>query len=280
MTRSIAHPMALIVYNRPHHLKRVIDSLRSSKPEPLFVFADGPATSHDQHERKTIKDQVRRINWTTPICYWDQTHKGLKWSVIGAVDEVLTHFDDVTVVEDDCVAGSHFRNFMERCLDKYVDCPSVMNIGGYTVPLTESILTTYPWDAYFFPRVEAWGWATWRRAWNLLERDLKSAYSLTKSRGIDLTQGGANMPVIVEAALKGRIDAWTPNWVLTLLLNRGLCVHPTRSHINNIGFDGSGVHCRVDQRFDSPLATSPSERFPVYPHLYEPIVDHVRGYYR
>ena len=37
------------------------------------------------------------------------------------------------------------------------------------------------------------------------------------------------------------IQIW---WVWNILKNNGLCINPVNSHVNNIGFDGSGTHYR------------------------------------
>ena len=48
----MSHPIALIAYNRPKHLKRVLKALRKLQAEPLYVFADGPKPKKNGDHRK------------------------------------------------------------------------------------------------------------------------------------------------------------------------------------------------------------------------------------
>ena len=41
--------------------------------------------------------------------------------------------------------------------------------------------------------------------------------------------------------LSDSIQVW---WIWTLVYNNGLSINPTRSLVNNIGFDGSGFHTK------------------------------------
>lgn len=41
----------------------------------------------------------------------------------------------------------------------------------------------------------------------------------------------------------GKVKTWAVFWYATIYFNKGLCLHPKASLIENIGFDGSGTHC-------------------------------------
>ena len=43
--------------------------------------------------------------------------------------------------------------------------------------------------------------------------------------------------------INGKQDIWSLSWTLTHYLDNSLILYPSRSLIENIGFDGSGVHC-------------------------------------
>jgi hypothetical protein len=50
-----------------------------------------------------------------------------------------------------------------------------------------------------------------------------------------------------------KINSWAIRWYASIFLNNGLCLHPTRSLVNNIGFDGTGVHCGKDAIYEVTL---------------------------
>ena len=256
------HPTALVCYNRPQHLGQVLSALRQHEPEPLYVFCDGPKDEADTKRVLAVRELIKAIDWTEPWVRTRSYNVGLAASVTAAVDRVLSHHETVILLEDDCVPGPYFYEYMNHCLDKYRDEERVMCVGGYTLPIPSSFLDGYPYDAYFYPRIESWGWATWRRAWNRYERDVTEMEAKCRQMGIDIRQGGADVSGMVKSKIEGRLDAWTPGWLLSVYLHGGCCVYPTVSHIANIGMDGSGVHCGTTDRWKTPLADRESDCFP------------------
>jgi hypothetical protein len=167
------------------------------------------------------------------------------------------------LLEDDCIPGPYFFDYMYECLNRYKDNAKVMSIVGYTIPWPQAVLENHPWDVYFAPRIGCSGWGTWRRAWKHYKRDVLSAFQQALKEGIALKQGGADVPAMIRRKITGQLDAWTPGWLLGVYMNEGYCVYPTVSHIRNIGFDGSGVHCHSGgNRFASPIADKKPTRFP------------------
>lgn len=248
------HPLALIVYNRPEHLRRVLEALAPQQPKPVYIFCDGPKDAEDLQRVNAARAEARRIDWTGPVMLMRNKHIGLARSIVGAVDKTLAQHDSVIILEDDCVPSPWFMGFMEECLERYRDS-EVMAVTGYTPTAIESDS-----DLYFSPRMETWGWGTWRRAWTLYERDVADAYRRAVDKGVDLEQGGSDLPGYMRQAMDGR-DVWSAGWQLAAYLNAGLCAYPTRSHIQNIGLDGSGAHCGKGKD-RAPLAEAPTTRFP------------------
>lgn len=272
------HPTALITYNRPSHTARVIAELQRHKVEPLLVFSDGPKNEADRVKVMAVRRVIGKINWTGPVTTFRHENIGLRRSITRAVERVFGSYDTVIVLEDDCVPGPYFFEFVTQCLERYKNNQQVLTIGGWTVPLGHAT-KGYVYDAYFQPRVETWGWATWRRAWPCYEYNVKAAYARAKKARIDLSQGGTDVPKMIERFIGGKLDAWSPGWLLGVYLNHGYCVYPMKSHIQNIGFDGSGVHCGATSRFASPICQRKPSRFPDKVILHAPIVKRVKEFY-
>ncbi len=49
--------------------------------------------------------------------------------------------------------------------------------------------------------------------------------------------------------LNNSADVWSINWAFLHYFTDTYCVYPNVSLIRNIGFDGSGVHCRYSNSF-------------------------------
>ena len=271
------HPLALILYKRPIHTGALIYELAKYEPEPLYVFCDAAKNADEEAAVQSVRNAVRAIDWTEPNITERRVNMGLARSIVAAVDYVLLQNETVIVLEDDCLPGPYFFSFMQECLDRYANNRSVISAGGYTMELPESVLTDYPWDIYFFPRIETWGWATWRRAWELYERDIARAQRRALNKGVDLEQGGSDIPRYIQDKMRGK-DIWSPGWLLAAYLNDCYCAYPTKSHIQYVGYDGKGQHCGRGQPTPPPTEAR-TERFTDGVVLNKDIMQFVRGYY-
>ena len=74
-------------------------------------------------------------------------------------------------------------------------------------------------------------------------------------------------------------DVWTLNWVLTVYLNNGFYIYPTISHIDNIGLDGSGVHCGKSNLFATVFADKAPEYFPENIIINEALINNYKRYF-
>lgn len=269
------HPLALVVYNRPKHTKHVIDRLRPMAPRPMYVFSDGPKNEADGLQVGRVRGQATLIDWATPLQLWQAKNIGLAASILNAVNVVFETFETVIILEDDCLPGPHFMAFMSECLDRYKDDPQVLCVTGYTVNIPQPT----QWDCYFMPRIETWGWATWRDKWALYRSDIAEAYRDALGKRVDLAKGGPDVPAMIQAKVEGHSDSWSPGWMLAGYLNEMYCVFPTVSHIQNIGMDGSGAHCGKSDRWITAITDEKPTRFPDGFVENKTIEDHVREYH-
>jgi len=277
---EMKHPVVLVTYARPQHLKQVLSALRQNGVELLYVFIDGSKGRADAQRVQDVHHIVAGIQWTVPNIVASSTNLGLATSVTKAVDHVLARHETVILLEDDCVPGPYFSAYMEACLDLYRDDLDIMGVTGYTIPVPQTIRDCYSWDVYFSPRAGSWGWGTWRRAWDLHIRDIADVLQRTHDKGIDNTQGGTDVVTYANQVLRDGRDIWTPSWILSVYLAGGQYVYPTVSHIRNIGWDGSGAHCGKSERYATPMADTPSTRFPPGLVYDQAVVDNFRKYYK
>lgn len=266
------HPLALIIYNRPAHLRRVLEALEPQRPDPLYIFSDGPKQGHNVDEARAQIEVALR--WTAPIVCWRKTNLGLGASVVAAVDHVLREHDAVIVLEDDCEPGPHFMAWMNDCLDLYKDDPRILSVSGYTVNIPAELRNG---GGYLMPRIETWGWATWKHKWALYERDVGQALHKAETMKVPLDRGGPDVPAMIQARAEGRSQSWSPGWMLAAYLNDMRCLYPSVSHVQNIGTDGSGVHCGKSERWVTEIAQEPLDALDVVDD--EAIAQHVWDYH-
>ncbi len=274
-------PVALVCFNRPNHTAQVLNALRRDAIQNLYIFCDGPRGPQDQPQIEAIDRLIDQVDWTTPNVIRRPKNIGLARSVVSAVNTVLAEHETIILLEDDCVPKKYFFEFMRTCLDRYRDHERIFGINGYIVPIPDDLLNRYPYDIFFYPRIGSWGWATWRRAWKAYDTNLDGLYQRCLAEGIDLKQGGPDIPESVQKFLSGQPrDIWTLNWVLAVYLNRGYYIYPTISQIQNIGFDGSGVHFgRSKSKFDYIAPDTPIVRYPAQPVLADQLIAHYNSFF-
>lgn len=225
-------PLILPIYNRPQFLKLVIEHLRPHRPQDIFVFSDGPVDEDDSKLIGECRALVEEIDWTVPVCTYNEQHYGCAGSIRIAISRTLLDHDRFIVLEDDCVPGPRFLAFAEACLDKYESIPEVGAIScclPYPLSFWENRPWEDEWDAFFFPLPEPWGWAGWRRTWEMYKKD-------TELLGVLSTQ---SFPLYSQRLIRHRIqkqdDHWSPGLYAGLGAANATVVYPTTSHIFNVG---------------------------------------------
>ena len=74
-----------------------------------------------------------------------------------------------------------------------------------------------------------------------------------------------NFLKMLQQKIEGKNDSWAIRWYASIFLNNMYCLYPRESLVNNIGFDGTGVHSGVSRIFDTIMIEKPIKvsRIPV-----------------
>ncbi|HRU00618.1 MAG TPA: glycosyltransferase, partial [Victivallales bacterium] len=171
-------PIALFVYNRPWHTRQTVTALQNNElaaESELVVFSDGPKveknkekTKNNEEKVKEVRDYIKSINGFKTVKIIERTQNlGLANSIISGVTEIVNQYGKIIVLEDDLVTSPHFLRFMNEALDLYEKEEDVISIHGYVYPIPD-----LP-ETFFLKGADCWGWATWKRGWDLFEPDGK-----------------------------------------------------------------------------------------------------------
>jgi len=238
-------PIALFVYNRPHHTRQTIEALQrneTSKDSDLFIFSDAARSDHVIAQVSAVREYIATVTgFKTVRIIEREKNLGLANSVINGVTQLCRDYGKVIVLEDDLVVAPRFLEYMNLALEKYKDERKVMQISGYMFPVNIEPNT----EAIFLPFTTSWGWATWLRAWNQFDPEAK-AFALLESdrrlrKSFDL-DGAYPYFKMLKSQLKGYVDSWAIRWYLNVFELKGLVLYPPRSLVLNKGMDGSGTH--------------------------------------
>lgn len=241
-------PIVLFVYNRPWHTLQTLEALKSNDLADrsiLYIYCDGPKTGSTPEELKKInevREIVKNEKWCGEVIVKEQNKNlGLAESIIRGVTEVINKFGKIIVLEDDIVTSKFFLHYMNQSLLYYEKEESVMHISGYFPPVKEQLP-----NFFFYNQTSCWGWGTWKTSWEYLIKDSQTLYDkIIASHRLKEFNLDNSYPFFsqLEANLKGTLKTWAIKWHSSVFLNRGLCLHPNKSYVLNIGFDGSGENC-------------------------------------
>jgi len=259
-------PIALFAYNRPDHLLRTLSALKANrlaKESTLYIFSDGPKTPQAIQPVAQVREIIKRVDGFAEVLIRDRTNNiGLAQSVIEGVTELSAAHGSVIVLEDDLVVAPGFLTFMNQSLQRYEWEPAVMAVSGYLFPVEKLDQL----GSTFFCRVPtSWGWGTWHRAWKRLEVDsLKLLDEIRDRHQQEAFNLDGAYPYFEHLKLhaEGKLDVWGVRWYASMFRMGGLCLYPNRSLVQNIGMDGSGIHCAPTTYFDVELSTSDTWTFP------------------
>ena len=247
-------PIVLFVFNRPDHTRMTLEAL-ADNPEflesHLFIYCDGARNDAETVQVEETRQLVR--DWPHPnktVIERDR-NLGLANSVISGVTQQCEKYGRVIVLEDDLVTSSSFLRYMNNALDMYENDDRVISIHGYSYPI-EGLPETF-----FLKATGCWGWATWKRGWDLFEPDgTQLLADLKKKKKIDKFNfyGSFNYSKMLKDQISGANDSWAVRWYASAFLQDKLTLHPGRTLVFNIGFDGDGTHCGTHSRYDSCIS--------------------------
>ncbi len=247
-------PILFLIFNRPDLVERSFAPIRAAKPERLFIAADGPRPERDGEaefcrQSRAIVDQ---IDWDCDVkTLFREENLGCRYAVSTGITWFFEQVEAGVIIEDDCVADASFFPFCAELLERYRDNERVMCVSGESYG-DESLWgsrMSYTYSAYPL----FWGWATWRRAWEKYDSNLRTA--TTRAFRGQLTSYLKN-PLFARywlselaRAADDTIDTWGYRWIYSVLQANGLCVIPRANLVSNIGCDARATHT-VDEQWD------------------------------
>ena len=236
----------LFTYNRSRHTKAVLDALSENTilPQTLYIFQDGMKTSTNIEEWKAVNNEIRSVSWCDTKVVISDKNKGLAKSIKTGVDDVFQSYDAVIVLEDDCIPHPQFMEYMVKALEKYEKNKEVYHIGASSEPVSVEQNGT---DAYFLGRINSWGWGTWKDRWQQFNHDYTMIGKIKANSEMQerFKLWGEDLESHLLGNVYGITDSWAVFWALTVIVKNGYCMSPYESFVNNIGFDGTGVHCGI-----------------------------------
>lgn len=261
-------PIILFVYNRPWHTEQTLEALMKNElanQSTLYIYSDGPKNDASEEDLKNIKGVrtlIRKKKWCKEVVIMDREQNlGLANNILNGVTQVINQYGKIIVLEDDIRVDSYFLTYMNKALDFFKANKKVFHINGFN---NESNLQFLLKDFYFLKFMSCWGWATWKDKWDMLLPSHSDIYARLIGSPEILSkfnyENTLDFHFQLKANIEGEIKSWAILWFSTVFFNNGLCLTPKYSLVENIGMDGSGVHC-TESSFHRKIYQNKSHNF-------------------
>jgi hypothetical protein len=159
--------------------------------------------------------------------------------MVDAIDWFFTDGDAGVILEDDCIPAPDWLRFAGELLDRYAQVPRAMHISALNMRAGERFSD----HSYFFAEVgHIWGWATWRRAWELYDPTLAAWPAMRPQFTRGATPLRRMLGRKIASAHAARKVTWSRCWYYTMLRHRGLAVIPAVNLVENVGGGADATH--------------------------------------
>ena len=250
-------PIVLFVYNRPWHTQQTVEALQKNKlasESELFIYSDDAKNDDARVSVDEVRKYIDNITGFKKITVIKRDKNwGLSNSIIDGVTKIVNEYGRIIVLEDDLVTSPYFLKFMNEGLTMYENEDKVASIHGYIYPI-DNLPNTF-----FIKGADCWGWATWKRAWDVFEPNGQKILDELKSRRLEKEADFNNsygFTQMLKDQIKGKNNSWAVRWYMSAFLKDMLTLYPGKSYVQNIGNDDSGTHCCVSDIFRVELCTS------------------------
>ena len=253
---NILAPIVVFTYNRPEHTLRTFNALLKNplaNESDIIIYSDSAKTANHKKAVDEVRSLLPEITGfrSKKVIHRDKNF-GLAESIIQGVTEVLKESEKVIVLEDDMVVSPYFLEYMNEALEQFVEDDRVISVHGYVYPVDFELP-----EAFFIQGADCWGWATWRRGWEIFNPN--GQYLLDELVRRHLIQkfdynGAYPFSNMLQDQIKGANDSWAIRWHASAFLAGKLTLYPGRSLVHNSGNDGSGTHCGASDSMDIKLS--------------------------
>jgi len=244
---QVKTPVGLIIFNRPQTTQKVFDAIRKMKPLKLYVVADGPRTNSPDDMEKCEKTRaiIKQIDWECQVfTKFSNKNLGCGRGPSSGISWIFEQEEEAIILEDDCVPNQSFFRYCQENLKKYREDKRVMLISGTnTLGEWKSSFQSYHFSVYG----GIWGWASWRRAWNYFDFEMKLWGDKEIRDRLRDVIGKKHFNQRKDIYTKTYYDHhdvswWDYQWGFARHIQSGLAIVPSRNLITNIGCGTDATH--------------------------------------
>ena len=175
---------------------------------------------------------------------------------VDAINWFFESENEGIILEDDCLPSEQFFWFCEELLAKYRNDERVFMISGNNFQGAGFNCN----DSYYFSvHTHVWGWATWKRVWDVYDQSLATWPRFKNLKGLE----GLNLPKNTQSFWLDIFESiynkqyhrgWDYRFTYTCWKEHCVNVVPSVNLVSNIGHGMDGTNCTDE---NSPFAALP-----------------------
>jgi len=258
-------PIGITTYSRINHLKQTIEALQRNtlaQESQLYIFSDAPQKGDEEIVAK-IREYIDTVDGFKKVHVVKRETNGRVANSRGGYQWLLEKYGRAIFLEDDIVTAPGFLQYMNDALEFYETDDKVLTISGYCP--TFKLPQGYNDDVFILQRHSSWGSATWEHKLNLFNLDLvdhgfenflKDEKSIRKFQ-----RNGGDMLSMCISDFEGELDGLDVKLMYYEYKYDKFSLYPRKSLVQNIGHDGTGVHCGRTNRFYHKELWSKTDNF-------------------
>lgn len=281
--------VVFMIFNRPEAARGTLRAISAIRPTRLLVIADGPRPGHptDAARCKETREVLKEIDWPCDVeTNFSDSNLGTRRRFVSGLDWAFSRAEEVVILEDDCVPDPSFFPFCQEMLERYRDDNRVMAVCGRTSAAGQKRNSDYSY--YFSTLYTSWGWASWRRAWEKFDVEMKEWPAVRRQgylKDLFNDRGAARFwTTTLNLVHSNDLNSFSYRFQFSCWLNNALIIKPTCHLVRNIGI-GAEATMTKDMIGDVNKLMG-SMQFPLrhFPHMVPDRLSDLdnlrRGYYR
>ena len=235
-------PIVLFIYCRLENTRVTVEHLlrnEEAKYSDLIIYSDAPKNERAEEGVKKTREYIHSISGFKSIKIIErEKNLGLANSIVDGVTSVVNQYGRVIVIEDDLSVSPYFLKYMNEGLNRYENRDDIVSIHGYIYP----VKTKLP-EAILIKGADCWGWATWKRGWDIFSFDAKSLYEQIKTshreKEFDFNYSYPYMDML-KRQIDGSAGSWAVCWYASAFLRNKYTVYPGQSLVQLNDIEGIG----------------------------------------
>lgn len=236
-------PIVMFTYCRLANTRETVEYLlknEEAKDSDLIIYSDAPKNERAEEGVKNTRKFIHSISGFKSVKIIErEKNMGLANSIVDGVTSVVNQYGRVIVLEDDLSVSPYFLKYMNESLDRYEDRTDIASIHGYIYPVKKKMP-----EALLIKGADCWGWATWKRAWDVFCFDAKSLYQQIveshREKEFDFNYSYPYMDML-KRQIDGSAGSWAICWYASAFLKDMYTLYPGQSLVQLNDIEGDGA---------------------------------------